>query len=59
MQKCGYQFVASLALPQNCLTENYFIPRENAINKLLEKYAGNKIMMEYAEQNRYETELYS
>ena len=59
MQKCGYQFVASFALPQKCWTENYFIPREEAINKLLEKYAGNKIMMEYAEQNRYETELYS
>ena len=59
MQKCGYQFVASFALPQKCWTENYFIPRDKAINKLLEKYAGNKIMMEYAEQNRYETELYS
>ena len=59
MQKCGYQFVASFALPQKCWTENYFIPREKAINKLLEKYAGNKIMTEYAEQNRYETELYS
>lgn len=59
MQKCGYQFVSSFALPQKCWTENYFIPREEAINKLLEKYAGNKIMMEYAEQNRYETELYS
>lgn len=59
MQKCGYQFVASFALPQKCWTENYFIPCEKAINKLLEKYAGNKIMMEYAEQNRYETELYS
>lgn len=59
MQKCGYQFVASFALPQKCWTENYFILREKAINKLLEKYAGNKIMMEYAEQNRYETELYS
>lgn len=59
MQKCGYQFVASFALPQKCWTENYFIPREKAINKLLEKYTGNKIMMEYAEQNRYETELYS
>lgn len=35
MQKCGYQFVASFALPQKCWTENYFIPREKAINKLL------------------------
>jgi len=38
---------------------NYFIPREAAINKLLEKYAGNETMIEYAAQNEYETELYS
>lgn len=59
MQKCGYQFIASFVLPEQCWTENYFIPREKAINNLLEKYAGNKTMIEYAAQNRYETELYS
>lgn len=59
MQKCGYQFIASFALPEQCWTENYFIPREKAINNLLEKYAGNETMIEYAAQNRYETELYS
>ena len=59
MQKCGYQFIASFALPEPCWTENYFIPREAAINRLLEKYAGNETVMEYAAQNRYETELYS
>ena len=41
------------------LTNNYFIPREAAINRLFEKYAGNETMIEYAAQNRYETELYS
>ena len=59
MQKCGYQFIASFVLPEQCWTENYFIPREKAINNLLEKYAGNETMIEYASQNRYETELYS
>lgn len=59
MQKCGYQFIASFALPEQCWTENYFIPREKAINNLLEKYAGNETMIEYAAQNQYETELYS
>lgn len=59
MQRCGYQFVASFVLSEQCWTENYFIPREKEMNKLLEKYAGNEIMMEYAAQNRYETELYS
>lgn len=59
MQKCGYQFIASFVLPEQCWTENYFIPREKTINKLMEKYAGNKTMIEYAKQNRYEVELYS
>ena len=59
MQKCGYQFIASFALPEQCWTENYFIPREKVINKLLDKYVGNETMIEYAEQNRHETELYS
>ena len=59
MQRCGYQFIASFTLPEQCWTNNYFIPREAAINRLFEKYAGNETMIEYASQNRYETELYS
>lgn len=59
MQGCGYQFVASFTLPEQCWTENYFIPREAAISRLLKKYAGNETMIEYEAQNRYETELYS
>lgn len=59
MQECGYQFIASFALPECCWTDNYFIPRKAAIDKLLEKYAGNETMIEYAAQNQYETELYS
>lgn len=59
MQRCGYQFIASFTLPEQCWTENYFIPREAAINRLSKKYAGNETMIAYEEQNRYESELYS
>lgn len=59
MQRCGYQFIASFTLPEKCWTENYFIPRKTAINRLLEKYAGNDTMIEYSAQNRYEIDLYS
>jgi len=51
MQRCGYQFIASFILPEECWTEKYFIHREAAINRLLEKYAGNETMIEYAVQN--------
>ena len=59
MLSCGYQFIASFVLPEQCWTENYFIPREAAINRLLKKYAGNETMIEYETQCRYETELYA
>nr|WP_317283635.1 hypothetical protein [uncultured Sellimonas sp.] len=59
MQKCGYQFVASFTLTEECWTENYFIPREATIRKLIKKYPDNSTMADYAKQNRYEAELYS
>lgn len=59
LQKCGYQFIASFALPEKCWTENYFVPREEAIKVLLEKYKGNETAEDFAAENRYEAELYS
>ncbi len=59
MQKCGYEFIAAFALPKQCWTENYFMPREATINRLLEKYSGNETVIEYAASNQYEVELYS
>lgn len=58
MQKSGYEFVASFVLPEECWTENYFLPREAAIQNLLEKYAHSDIMREYAEMNRQEVRLF-
>ena len=40
-----YQFIASFTLPEQCWTENYFIPREAAINRLSKKYARNETMI--------------
>ena len=59
MQANGYQVVATFVLPEHCWTDNYFIPREKAITRLLEKYVDNETMIEYAEQNYIETKLYS
>ena len=38
-------------------TKNKFV--QNLTEGLLEKYAGNDTMIEYAAQNRYEIDLYS
>ena len=59
MQKAGYEFVASFVLPENCWIENYFIPRDAAEKALLEKYAGNKTVDSFVEEDKYEVELYS
>jgi len=59
MQKAGYEFVASFVLPEKCWTDNYFIPRDAAEKALLEKYAGNKTVESYVEEEKYEVELYS
>ena len=58
MQDCGYAFVASFALEEECWTEHYFTPREAAIRRLLEKYDRSDTMKAYAELNRREVELY-
>jgi hypothetical protein len=58
MQNLGYQFTAAFALNEECWTENYFYPREQAINKLIEKYSNCDTVREYAAINRREVELY-
>ena len=58
MQNCGYQFVAAFALAEDCWTKHYFEPREQAINKLIEKYDNGDAVRAYAALNRREVELY-
>lgn len=58
MQDCGYRFIAAFALSSECWTENYFYPRAQAIEKLVEKYGGCDTVMAYAAMNRREVELY-
>ncbi|MDR0972617.1 MAG: class I SAM-dependent methyltransferase [Prevotellaceae bacterium] len=59
MQNIGYKFIATFILPEKCWTDNYFNPREHAIQKLLEKYSGNSMVEGFIENNRHEVELYS
>ena len=59
MQNTGYRLVTTFTLPENCWTDNYFIPREAAEKALLKKYPGNKTVETYIEDEKYEAELYS
>ena len=58
LQRCGYQFVAAFALPETCWTDEYFTPREAALEGLLRKYPGNEIVEAFVADNRHEVELY-
>ena len=59
MQKAGYRFVAAFTLPEKCWTDHYFMPRQAAEKALPGKYAGNKTVKAYLEDEKYEVELYS
>ncbi len=59
MQKSGYSFVAAFALPEECWTENYFIPRAEKEEEVIKKYAGNALIEAYVENSRYEAELFA
>jgi len=59
MTKTGYDFVATFILPEKCWTDNYFIPREVIEKALLERYPGNKTVVAYIENEKYEVELYT
>lgn len=58
MQNAGYKFISAFALDGNCWTENYFIPRKKAIDRLCKKYGDCQTMKEYAGINEKEVELY-
>lgn len=58
MQECGYQFIAAFTIPEECWTENYYYPRERAIERLAEKYGHCGTVTEYARLNRQEVDLY-
>jgi hypothetical protein len=46
-------------LPENCWFDNYFDPRTEAENALLEKHSREKVLNEYSEESRHEINLYS
>lgn len=59
MQKSGFRLIAAFTLPENCWTDNYFVPRAAAGKVLLKKYAGNKTVEGLIANMDYEAALYS
>jgi ubiquinone/menaquinone biosynthesis C-methylase UbiE len=59
MQKAGYIPVATFILPENCWTENFYVPQVMAQEAFLKKYAGNKTAEEFISGERHEALLYT
>ena len=59
MQKAGYIPVAAFILPENCWTENFYIPQVAAQEAFMNKYEGNKTAEELVANQREEAGLYA
>ena len=59
MQKTGYVPVAAFILPENCWTENFYVPQVAVQKTFLEKHAGNKTAEELIANEKHEAQLYS
>ncbi len=58
MQKAGYMPVAAFALPENCWTEQYYLPMVDARKQFLRAHEGNKTAERFAEYLQLEESLY-
>ncbi|WP_310603989.1 class I SAM-dependent methyltransferase [Anaerosporobacter sp.] len=58
MQQSGYSFVSAFTLPEECWTQNYYVPRSAAENELPKKYPNNEMVKAYIKEMKYEVDLY-
>lgn len=59
MQKAGYVPVAAFIVPENCWTEQYYVPQEAVQEAFLKKHAGNVAAEAFVANERREAELYN
>ena len=58
MQRAGYSFIASFALPETCWIDTYFKPQREIQRKFLEDNVNSKAAKALVEGLKYEEELY-
>ena len=59
MQKAGYVPVATFMLPENCWTDNFYVPQKLIQETFLKRYKGNKTAEELIASQRHEVEMYN
>ena len=58
MQKAGYIPKASFIIPENCWTENFYVPQVPLQEYFLEKHTGNKSVEGFIANQRHEAKMY-
>ena len=58
LESAGYEPVACFRIPENCWTEHFFEPQEEAYARFLDKHRGNKAAEAFIANMRYEKKLY-
>lgn len=58
MQKAGYVPVSHFVLPENCWTDNFYIPQLPAMDAFMEMHADNEIAREFIKCEKIEMDLY-
>ncbi len=59
LQKSGYIPVATFILPENCWTDNFYVPQVKAQEVFLKKYKGNSTAEDLIANEIREAQLYS
>ena len=59
IQQNGYRLVATFVLPDECWTENYYVPQRRAQEIFLSRYSNNDTAKDFINNQRREAELYS
>ncbi len=59
IQQNGYRLVATFVLPDECWTENYYVPQHRAQEIFLSRYPNNDTAKDFINNQRREAELYS
>ena len=59
LQSAGYVYIATFVLPEECWTDNYYIPQKKAQEIFLKNYRGNSTAEELVLNMRHEADLYA
>jgi ubiquinone/menaquinone biosynthesis C-methylase UbiE len=58
IKKEGFNLISNFTLPESAWMDNYYLPMENELPRLINKYQGNEVAMAILEGFRSEADFY-